>query len=520
MPAVTDNWVGARLAGGRYRVDELVGGGGMALIYRAYDRHLDTPVAVKVPRGPLLSDPEFARRFPRELRALVRLSHPHVVKMLDVGEHDGVPFGVMQFLSGGCLLDRLPEGKPTKPAALAGWLPDVAKALDFIHSKGYVHRDVKPENVLFDEHGHSYLSDFGIAKALAGSLAAQTAALTAAGTAIGTPAYMAPELIMGQEYDGRVDQYALAATVYRALAGRGLFEGAPPAAILVKQTTEQPPPLHSVAPGVGEGLADAVMRGLSKDPRRRFASCVDFAHAVLSSPQAAAGDNTGVSRRPRGTTTNESATKSFTCPKCGKRVRFVPDANAKIVQCPSCGQSFRTKERTQSTTGTASHGRAETQPVRRADARPISQLDADSSVAANRMRKAAFLSRLKELVAKLILKERSHPRLRALLVMATLAFGFSVACCSVVMDGYDMGRTNKGGGWMIVCFATISFLFGLAFTVPDWSMRRNSAPVSRVIRTLEQEYPDLVERTGVGPYLRDKSVLLEAIKQLESETSW
>src|SRR5205085_552199 len=147
-----------------------LGEGGMAHVYRAREVNLAREVVVKVPRRETLEAPNFAARFTREVRALVRLEHPAIVKVLDVGQHEGAPFVVLQYLSGGSLRDRqraLP-GARLPVASLRTWLEGMALALDFIHSQGVIHRDVKPDNVLFDALGHPFLSDFGIVKALEG----------------------------------------------------------------------------------------------------------------------------------------------------------------------------------------------------------------------------------------------------------------------------------------------------------------------------------------------------------------
>src|SRR5262249_28308034 len=159
-------------------------------------------------------DRDFARRFAREIRSLVELVHPHIVKVFDFGQHEGLPFAVLQYLPGGNLRERRRTGErgqplPLPPADLHDWLEDIASALDFIHAQQYIHRDVKPDNILFDAHGHVYLSDFGVAKALAQSQEAAKllpespkTALTGTGMVLGTPQYMAPELVMAGAYDG------------------------------------------------------------------------------------------------------------------------------------------------------------------------------------------------------------------------------------------------------------------------------------------------------------------------------
>jgi serine/threonine protein kinase len=285
----TDPWTGVRLAR-RYTLLGRIGQGNMGEVYLARDDHLGTDVVVKFPvtTGAATDDPKFRERFDRETRSMIRLSHPHVVKVIDAGRHQGRPFVVMQYLSGGSLKDRMTtcsDGQmlPMPPASLGGWLMDVARALDFLHAQGFIHRDVKPANILFDAHGHAYLGDFGIVKAVrAAAEDPRAGALTSPGFLLGTPNYVAPEVVMGREADGRVDQYALAMTVHEFLSGRNVMAGPSPSATVVNQMNLVPPPVAELVAGIPPRLSEALQRALAKEPSARFEGCVAFAREALA----------------------------------------------------------------------------------------------------------------------------------------------------------------------------------------------------------------------------------------------
>ncbi|MFO0807437.1 MAG: serine/threonine-protein kinase [Gemmataceae bacterium] len=285
MTAETADWVG-HIIDRRYQVSKKLGEGGMGFVYAAIDNRLNCKVVLKVPRFEMLADPEFRQRFVDEVRALVNLSHPNIVKVTDFGTHHGTPFAVLQFLPGGSLEDRRPRGQDNNPKAVSAntlptWLPAVADALDYIHSQKYIHRDIKPGNILFDAQKHAFISDFGVAKA-AGSGKQRSSNLTGVGSVIGTPEYLAPEVVLGQPFDGRIDQYALAVTVYELLAGRVPFRGNAPTATLVMHTRDTATPLDHLRPSVPRTLAAAIERGMAKSPDERFPSCTAFAQACVA----------------------------------------------------------------------------------------------------------------------------------------------------------------------------------------------------------------------------------------------
>jgi eukaryotic-like serine/threonine-protein kinase len=336
--------VGTELADGRYRITARVAEGSMGQVYRAQDRHLESDVVIKFPIAPDGSpDAEgFLSRFHRESRSLVRLSHPHIVKVIDAGQDDGLPYVVMPYLDGGSLKDRLepgPDGesRPMAPGLLHGWLMDVAQALDFLHGEGHVHRDVKPANILFDRHGNAFLGDFGVIKILGAEEDTWKgkSALTTPGYLLGTPNYVAPELVMGQPCDGRADQYALALTVHESLIGWNFMEGPTPSATMVNQTKIEPPSLGVLIQDVPGRLSEAVLRGLSKDPRDRFESCSSMAREILADVP------TPIPGRPLPVpvplaATSEGEPGRVPCPTCGGLLPVVPEHAGRRITCTRC----------------------------------------------------------------------------------------------------------------------------------------------------------------------------------------
>lgn len=336
----TKTLVGQVLGQGRYHVKRKLGEGGMAYVLLAYDQNVGIDVVLKVPKAEVLADPEFAFRFKREIRSMVELTHPHIVKIKDVGEQDGVPFYVMDLLTGGSLEDRFTttEGvrKPQPPESLTVWLEPVARALDFIH-KRFVHRDIKPANILFDAAGNAFVSDFGIVKAIAdGADQSKQTQMTQAGMVVGTCSYIAPEVTEGKKYDGRADQYALAATVYEVLSTRVPFEGATLPAIIMQQLTGKVLPLQALSAAHRRSLTPVIEKGLSRDPKDRYPSCEIFAKAILAGIQAAPPLKApGPPPLPQ-LSGKHSASTSIVCPECKRVLALPPNSQAKWVTCPAC----------------------------------------------------------------------------------------------------------------------------------------------------------------------------------------
>lgn len=297
---------GASLMGGLYRVGAPLSDadGGMAAVYAATNTNLGAPVVVKVPDAALLARRGFRERFDLEVEFLKRFDHPHVVRILAAGEHDDVPFLVLAYLGGGSLRQRLRQSGGRQSAEeVLGWLRPIAATLDFLHYRGVVHRDVKPGNILFHEVGTAYLSDFGIAKVLEGS-----PSHTATGLRLYTPAYAAPEQMIddvgGAGVDGRADQYALAVTVYEALAGAPPYAGSQ-SQIEAAKLRDPVPPLAGRAAHLPPGATAAVERALCRDPAGRHATCSAFVDAFEAGLAPASGS--GGTSRGRTRTSGEPA---------------------------------------------------------------------------------------------------------------------------------------------------------------------------------------------------------------------
>lgn len=268
---------GSRLAG--YLLEEQIGRGGMAAVFRATDERLNRQVALKVLAPELAADAAFRQRFIRESQAAAAVDDPHIIPVYEAGEADGVLYIVMRLVRGGDVGTLVSQVGPLPPGRVVAIISPVAAALDAAHEAGLVHRDVKPTNLLVDARPgrpeHIYLSDFGLSKITQASVS-----LTGTGQFLGTLDYMAPEQIEGQFVDGRADQYALASTAFELLSGAPPFQRPDAMAILYARLSQPPPMLSSRRPGL-PAAADAVFaRALSKAPTDRYPTCRDFADAL------------------------------------------------------------------------------------------------------------------------------------------------------------------------------------------------------------------------------------------------
>jgi serine/threonine protein kinase len=255
---------------GKYQIIEPLGEGGMATVYKAYDPTLERYVAIKIIRAANQIDSDFLIRFQREARALAKLDHPYILKVLDYGEDNGVPYLVMPYVAHGTL-KQYTRSRLNYEKAIEIIIP-VAEALSYAHKRKIIHRDIKPANILFGESGEPILSDFGIAKILD---AGEQTQLTVTGFGIGTPAYMAPEQWNGIA-DERTDIYALGIVLYELITGRCPFQADTPAAILIKQVQDPLPRPRTFTPDLPDHVEALLFKALAKDPALRYQTMQEF----------------------------------------------------------------------------------------------------------------------------------------------------------------------------------------------------------------------------------------------------
>jgi len=278
---------------GRYEVKAELGRGGMATVYRAYDPSFEREVAIKVLPREFMHDPQFADRFKREIKTIAALEHPAIVPVYDVGEEDGMPYFVMRYMTGGSLSNWINKGKFSLGDA-ARIIERVSSALAYAHKKGVIHRDLKPDNILFDQNGDPFISDFGVAK-----FGTSTTNLTG-GAVIGTPAYMSPEQAQGDPVDNRSDIYGLGVIIFQMLSGKQPYNADTPMGVVVKHLTEPVPEILKVSPELPAETDVVIKRAMAKNREERYPTATHLSKAfnqVAAGGPASTGD-TGVTAKP------------------------------------------------------------------------------------------------------------------------------------------------------------------------------------------------------------------------------
>lgn len=279
------------IVGERYLIEEVVGAGGMATVYRAADQTLERPVAVKVMRREVVAEPDQLERFRREARAAAKLSHAHIVTVIDAGEENSRPYIVFEYVEGETLKQRIRGGGPLPIPEAVAYAIEIGSALVAAHAAGLVHRDVKPQNVLIDAHGHAKVADFGIARELEAS-----DGLTKTGRVLGTTDYVSPEQAMGEDVTGQSDVYSLGIVLYEMLTGEVPFKGENHVAVAMKHVKDPLPDVQEKRPEVSSALAAVIEKMTAKEPVDRYltaASAVSDLEDVLAMESARAGGITG-----------------------------------------------------------------------------------------------------------------------------------------------------------------------------------------------------------------------------------
>jgi serine/threonine protein kinase len=262
--------IGQKL-GNRYKIIELLGKGGMATVYKAYQEEIDRYVAIKVLPPHPGHDSEFAERFRLEARTIARLQHPHILPVYDYGAEGDIIYLAVAYVEGGSLSDRIDRG-PMPLRTVETYLREIASALDYAHRQGIVHRDIKPDNILINSEGYTLLGDFGIVKLLSGE-----SKLTATGGLVGTPAYMAPEQAQGGEIGPATDIYSLGVVAYEMMTGRQPYTADTPLQVMMKHVTEPVPRITAAKDDLPAALEGVMLRAMAKNPADRYETATGFA---------------------------------------------------------------------------------------------------------------------------------------------------------------------------------------------------------------------------------------------------
>jgi serine/threonine-protein kinase len=271
------NWIG-QTVGGRYRIDEILGQGGMSAVYKAFDPNLKRTVAVKMIHAHLADDPKFLVRFEEEAAAVAQLRHPNIVQVYDFNHDEDLYYMVQEFIPGETLQERLrrlnKSDRRMEVTEAIGFTMNICEAAGYAHRRGMIHRDIKPANIMLDTHGQAILMDFGIVKITGGERH------TATGAVMGTALYLPPELIRGEVPDPRSDIYSLGITLFEMVSGKPPFEADSAMSLMMMHLNEPVPDLRQLRPEVPEALIAVIHKSLEKDPKMRFASMDEMASTL------------------------------------------------------------------------------------------------------------------------------------------------------------------------------------------------------------------------------------------------
>lgn len=330
------NLLGKQL--GRYRLDTVLGEGGMASVFKGYDTRLERFIAIKILRRQADQDSDFTIRFEHEAKALAQLTHTHIVKIYDYGDQDGMHYLVMEYLPGGTLKDKL--SKPIPYLESSRLLIPMARALDYAHQRKIIHRDVKPSNILFTENQQPMLTDFGIAKVI--TEGQTNSNLTGAKMGLGTPDYMAPEQGLGEKIDYRVDIYSLGIVLFEMLTGQKPFTADNSMAVMIKHVSEPLPKPSLYVFDLPETVENIILKATAKKPQDRFQSMEAFAVAMEKSVDVLIKDGDAaqlkrVATKPITTALSDEASSEDRCPHCNGLII------EKAIVCQNCGEQLAEK---------------------------------------------------------------------------------------------------------------------------------------------------------------------------------
>jgi len=320
---MADPFIGRKV--GDYELKMLIGQGGMAIVYLAYQANLKRDVAVKIVSQLIAQDPLFKERFDREVSLASQLEHAHIVPVIDFGTtQDGLLFLAMRHIQGGSLAERMKDG-PLTMQQIRKWFGQIAEALEYAHRKEVIHRDIKPTNILIDGNGDAFLVDFGLARSV--DAPNGSAQLTRSSTFMGTPLYMSPEQIDQGKLDQRSDLYSLGVVLYEMVTGKLPFSHETTFRIMQMHLTEKPPAPRRIRSDISPALESVILRALEKQPERRFQSAAEM-HAAF---EAALSDNRHTAIIPRSPTANLFAHRTPRAPRSSRQWMALLGAAATLL---------------------------------------------------------------------------------------------------------------------------------------------------------------------------------------------